>query len=110
MFSLPHRSGLSCMVVRPARVGPSGRTSVLVQIQNLGREDSRNVTVALADSVERSSAGIVMRNLGDMPVGSVREAELSLPYPITDSLQLDSLTVAVFPRQHAIDEPGPAAH
>jgi hypothetical protein len=110
MIAPPHRSGLSCLVVRPARVGPGGRTSVLVQIQNLGWEESSNVVVALADAVERSSAGIVMQNLGDMPVGSIRETELSLPYPITDSLQLDSLTVAVFPRQRAIEEAVPAVY
>lgn len=105
-----HRSGLSYLIVRPARVGPGGRTSVLVQIQNLGRADSRNVTIALADPGERSSAGIVMRNLGDMPVGSVREAELSLPYPIFDTLRLASLSVAVFPREHAIEEAGITTH
>ncbi len=103
MVYAPHRTGLSFLRVQPARVGPGERTSVRVQVQNLGAEVSRNVTVALADAGERSSSGIVMRNLGDMAVCAIRETELSLGYAITDSLRLASLTVAVFPRERPID-------
>ena len=61
-----------------------------------------SVTVALADPAEKSSAGIVMRTLGDLPVGALAEAELALGYAITDSTRLASLTVAVFPRHSPI--------
>ena len=103
MVFAPHRTGLSFLRLEPPRVGPGERTSVRVQVQNLGTEVSRNVTVALADSGEPSSSGIVMGNLGDMAVCAVREIELSLGYAITDSVRLAALTVAVFPRERPID-------
>jgi hypothetical protein len=50
-----------------------------------------------------NAAVIVMRNLGDMPAGAIRDAELVHGHAITDSLRLASLTVAVFPREQSID-------
>jgi len=102
MFYPPHRSGLSFMRVLAPSVGPGDRTAIRVEIENVGLEMSRNVTVALADPAEKSSAGIVMRTLGDLPVGALAEAELALGYAITDSTRLASLTVAVFPRHSPI--------
>ena len=102
MFYPPHRSGLSFLRVMAPSVGPGNRTAIRVEVQNLGLEMSRNVTVALADPCEKSSAGIVMRNLGDLTVGGLAEAELALGYAITDSIRLAALSVAVFPRHAPI--------
>jgi hypothetical protein len=99
----PHRSGLAFVHVGFPVVGPGERTSVRVQVKNLGVQAARNVTVALADPAEWGTQGIVMQHLGDLTPGSEAEAELALEYSISDVLRLGSLTVAVFPRDQAIN-------
>ena len=74
-----------------------------VHVLNSGMTSARNVTVALADSAEHASAGIVMRHLGDMPPASIRSTTLTLTYAISDSIRLGALTVAVFTRTHPIE-------
>ena len=85
-------------------VGPGDRTSVRVHVLNSGMTSARNVTVALADGSEHGSTGIVMRHLGDMPPASIKSTTLALTYSITDSIRLGALTVAVFTRNHPLEE------
>jgi len=84
-------------------VGPGDRTSVRVHVLNSGTTSAKNVTIALSDGSEPSSAGIVMRSLGDMPATSLKSTTLALGYAITDSIRLGALTVAVFTRSADID-------
>jgi hypothetical protein len=84
-------------------VGPGDRTSVRVHVLNSGTTSAKNVTIALSDGSEPSSAGIVMRSLGDMPPTSIKSTTLALTYAITDSIRLGALTVAVFTRSVDID-------
>jgi hypothetical protein len=84
-------------------VGPGDRTAVRVHVLNSGTLTAKNVTIALSDGSEPSSAGIVMRSLGDMPSTSIKSTTLSLTYAITDSIRLGALTVAVFTRSADID-------
>ena len=98
--------GVDLAIVRVEEpvVGPGDRTSVRVHILNSGMRGARNVTVALADGSEHGSAGIVMRHLGDMPPASIKSTTLALAYAITDTVRLGALTVAVFTRNHPIEE------
>jgi hypothetical protein len=84
-------------------VGPGDRTSVRVHVLNSGTTSAKNVSIALADAAERSSAGLVMRSLGDMPPASIKSTTLALAYAITDTSRLGALTVAVFTRSSDID-------
>jgi hypothetical protein len=95
---------LAIVRVEAPVVGPGERTSVRVHVLNSGMTGARNVTVALADSAERGSAGIVMRHLGDMPPASIRSTTLTLTYAVNDSVRRGALTVAVFTRAHPIEE------
>lgn len=95
---------LAIVRVEEPVVGPGERTSVRVHILNSGMTSARNVTVALADGSEHGSAGIVMRNLGDMPPASIKSTTLSLTYAIMDTIRLGALTVAVFTRARPMEE------
>ncbi len=98
--------GVDIAIVRVEEpvVGPGERTAVRVHILNSGMASAHNVTVALADSSEHSSAGIVMRHLGDMPPASIKSTTLALTYAIKDNVRLSALTVAVFTRYQALEE------
>lgn len=74
-----------------------------VHVLNSGTVGATNVTVALADGSEKSSAGMVMRQLGDMPPASIKSTTLALNYAINDSIRLGALTVAIFTRADPID-------
>ncbi len=100
----PEGVDLALVRVEPPVVGPGERTSVRVHVLNSGMTMARNVTVALADASEKGPAGIVTRNLGDMPPASIKSTTLVLTYAISDSLRLGALTVAVFVRAHAAEE------
>ena len=100
----PEGVDLAIVRVEEPVVGPGDRTSVRVHILNSGMSSARNVTVALADASEHGSAGIVMRHLGDMPPATIRSTTLTLTYPITDTIRLGALTVAVFTRGHPIED------
>lgn len=91
------------MRVEEPIVGPGDRTSVRVHVLNSGTTSAKNVTVALADGSEHSSAGIAMRSLGDMPPASIKSTTLALTYAITDTVRLGALTVALFTRSSDID-------
>ena len=99
----PEGVDLAILRVEQPIIGPGDRTSVRVHILNSGMVSASNVTVALADGSEHSSAGIVMRHLGDMPPASIKSTTLALTYPITDPIRLGALTVAVFTRNHPIE-------
>ncbi len=102
-FDLPE--GVDLAIVRVEEpVVVEDRTSVRVHILNSGMSSARNVTVALADGSEQSSAGIVMRHLGDMPPASIKSTTLALTYPIKDTIRLGALTVAVFTRKHPMED------
>ncbi len=103
--SFESREGIDLAIVRVEEPIVAGdRTSVRVHVLNSGMITARNVTVALADGSEHGSDGIVMRHLGDMPPASIKSTTLSLTYPITDTIRLGALTVAVFTRNHSIEE------
>jgi hypothetical protein len=85
-------------------VGPGDRTSVRVHVLNSGTTTAEHVTIALADAAERGSAGVVMRQLGDMPPASIKSTTLWLSYAITNPARLGALTVSVFTRSHPPDE------
>lgn len=95
---------LAIVRVEEPVVGPGERTAGRVHVLNSGTTTAQNVTIALADGSEHGSAGIVMRSLGDMPPASIKSTTLALTYAINDSLRLGALTVAVFTRNHPIDE------
>ena len=95
---------LAIVRVEEPIVGPGERTSVRVHVLNSGMTAARNVTLALADGSEHSSAGIVMRSLGDMPPASIKSTTLSLTYAISDHIRLGALTVAVFARHRPLEE------
>ena len=95
---------LAIVRVEEPMIGPGQRTSVRVHVLNSGMTSARNVTVALADGSEHSSAGIVMRSLGDMPPASIKSTTLALTYAISDPIRLGALTVAVFTRPRPLDE------
>lgn len=97
---------LTIVRVEKPIVGPGERTSVRAHVLNSGTSTAHNVTIALADGSEPGSSGIVMRHLGDMPPASIKSTTLELTYAITDSLRLAALTVAVYTRNHPIDEDG----
>jgi hypothetical protein len=99
----PESVDLAIVRVEAPIVGPGDRTSVRVHVLNSGMNSAHNVTVALADGSESSSAGIVMRHLGDMPPASIKSTTLALTYAITDTIRLGALTVAVFTRNHPMD-------
>ena len=104
-MSFESREGIDLAIVRVEEpVVAADRTSVRVHVLNSGMITARNVTVALADGSEHGSDGIVMRHLGDMPSASIKSTTLSLTYPITDTIRLGALTVAVFTRNHSIEE------
>lgn len=100
----PESVDLALVRVEGPVVGPGERTSVRVHVLNSGMTVARNVTVALADGSEKGAAGIVMRNLGDMPPACIKSTTLILTYSISDSLRLGALTVAVFTRAHPADD------
>ena len=104
MSESPEGVDLAIVRVEEPIVGPGERTSVRVHVLNSGMVSARNVTVALSDGSEHSSAGIVMRHLGDMPPASIKSTTLILTYAVTDSIRRGALTVAVFTRTHSAED------